>query len=281
MKPVIFLVYLALSGIAAYQGYMIFYPHTAEQKTAVMIQKNNDADRNEDRLSHQPQKGHDKKIEAEVIKRNLFKVMIDLPAARSPESVETTQAAPEKTKLKLALWGTVAGVTPSRNWAVIENQKTRKQDLYMAGDRILGAKIKKVSRNRVILTVDGKDQMLESQTKPSPGASFPQNIPSQGLSGPPTKGTQTSRDIFKSLKFRPYMKEGSPSGVLIYGIRPKSKLRSIGLKNGDIIQTINETEIITANDFKAVIQTLTADSAIDISMFRRGQEKEIFYKGAE
>ncbi len=54
---------------------------------------------------------------------------------------------------------------------------------------------------------------------------------------------------------------------------------TMGLKNGDIIQTINETDIKTSNDLKDIVQTLASDPEISILLSRRGQEKEIVYKG--
>jgi len=223
-----------------------------------------------------------KKMQTAVIKRNLFKVMVDFPTSDKNKSTETTQPKPEKTKLKLALWGTVAGVDPSRNWAVIEDLKTRKQNLYMSGDRVVGAEIKEIFRNRVILTLDGKDQVLEAQTKPSPDKPDRKaSMPPFSNSGPDNFPVQSRSkgNLFKALKSRPYMKNGSPSGVLIYGIRPGSPMLAMGLKNGDIIQTINETDIKTSNDLKEITQTLASDPEISILLSRRGRKKEIVYKG--
>lgn len=284
MKPVFFLIHLALAGLAAYQGYTLFYPHSPEPETAVVDTQEKRDTEGKNESSVPKTKGPAGQMEATVIKRNLFKVMIDPPRAGQRQNEETTRPRPEKTNLKLALLGTVAGVTPSRNWAVIEDLKTRQQDLYIAGDRVLGAEIKEVSRNRVILTVDGKDQILEAQTKPSSGMAVKKESPglilAPGPDGPQAVRREETDNLFDSLKFRPYMKDGSPSGVLIYGIRPGSQLLSAGLKNGDIIHTINETEINDSNDLKEITQTLTADQEISISLSRRGQDKEIFYKGA-
>lgn len=284
MKPVFFLIHLALAGLIVYQGYMIFYPHPDEPTPIKVEKKGARGDDKKNPPSDHRSTGPGRPTDNTIIKRNLFKVMVDTPKPGSRQTTKEVRPKPEKTQLKLALWGTVAGVSPSKNWAVIEDLKTHKQDLYLTGDQVPGARIKEVSRNRVILIVDGKDQVLEAQTAPSPGRpgekeSTPPFSNSSPNNLPPQK--EASGDLIKNLKFRPYVKNGIPSGVLIYGIRPGSQVLAMGLKNGDIIQTINETDIKSSNDLKEIAQTLSPDQEISISLSRRGQEKEIFYKGVD
>ena len=282
MKAIFFLLHLALVGLAAFQGYMIFYPHPTEPGIAEVEKEHPQSHKGAPPPATRRDKDPDRQMQIAVIKRNLFKVMVDLPTADKSQSTETTKPKPEKTKLKLALWGTVAGVDPSKNWAVIEDLKTRKQDLYMSGDRVLGAEIKEILRNQVILTLDEKDQVIEAQTKFSPDRPGKKTampaFSNSALDNLPIQ-SKDKGNLFKNLKSRPYMKDGSPSGVLIYGIRPGSPMLTMGLKNGDIIQTINETDIKTSNDLKDIVQTLASDLEINILLSRRGQEKEIVYKG--
>ncbi len=284
MKPFFFLIHLALAGLAVYQGYMIFYPHPAEPTPILFEKKDAGGDDKETQPSDRRSVGPGRPMDNTIIKRNLFKVMVDRPRADTRKTGKKPKPKPEKTELKLALWGTVEGVSPSKNWAVIEDLKTHQQDLYLTGDQVAGARIKEVSRNRVILIVDGKDQVLEAQTAPSPGRPGEKKAAAPvSNSGPKTlpRQAKAAGDLIKSLKFRPYMKNGTPSGVLIYGIRPGSQVLAMGLKNGDIIQTINETDIRSSNDLKEMAQTLSPDQEISISLSRRGQEKEIFYKGVD
>ena len=65
----------------------------------------------------------------------------------------------KQTDLKLKLWGT--GVGPDgQTYAVIEDPKTREQLLYRPGDTVQKAAVKMVLRQKVVLNVDGRDEVL-------------------------------------------------------------------------------------------------------------------------
>ncbi|MBL4903037.1 MAG: hypothetical protein JKY62_10340 [Desulfocapsa sp.] len=73
---------------------------------------------------------------------------------------ETAPAAPLKaTTLDLILLGTVSGDgnTPR---AIIQQKRDKTQDMYYKGDAVGSAIIKEVKRGEIILTVDGKDEVL-------------------------------------------------------------------------------------------------------------------------
>jgi general secretion pathway protein C len=65
----------------------------------------------------------------------------------------------KQTELKLKLWGTVTG-QKERAYAVIEDTKTRQQNLYHAGDNIQNAVVKLILREKVVLNVDDRDEIL-------------------------------------------------------------------------------------------------------------------------
>lgn len=91
-----------------------------------------------------------------VIDRNIFGAALD-------KNVEDTDSIPveelKPTTLKLSLMGTVFG-SQKDSRAIIADETNRKQDIYAAGDTIQGALIKSIERRRVILSVNGKDEIL-------------------------------------------------------------------------------------------------------------------------
>lgn len=221
--------------------------------------------------------------EQAITARNLFKVLVDKPPLMPAPGPETAQVL-EKTQLRLALWGTVAGDRPGTSWAVIEDQAARSQSLYKAGDTIQGASVKAILRNRVILTVNGTDQVLEAQTGPdtpktpvataaAAAAPAPVAIPFKGEIREPGKLLQT-------LKTRPYMKNGKPAGLLVYGIRPDADLNALGLKNGDILTAVNSQAILADGDLNAAAQGLSPGSDIRFSLSRRGRPLDIMFNGS-
>jgi len=73
---------------------------------------------------------------------------------------ETAPAAPLKaTTLDLVLLGTISGEGNLQR-AIIQQKKKRTQDIYYKGDAIGSAIIKEVKRGEIILTVNGKDEIL-------------------------------------------------------------------------------------------------------------------------
>ena len=72
----------------------------------------------------------------------------------------------KKTNLKLRLWGTITG-SNIRVRAIIEEISNRKQKLYSEGDAVQNATITKISRKKVVLSVDDKYEILEIETKAS------------------------------------------------------------------------------------------------------------------
>ncbi len=72
--------------------------------------------------------------------------------------------APKKTKLKLKLWGTITG-NGVHAYAIIEEATRREQKLYRVGETIQNATIKMILREKVVLSVEGNDELLELEIK--------------------------------------------------------------------------------------------------------------------
>ena len=63
------------------------------------------------------------------------------------------------TSLDLVLLGTISGAATVQR-AIVQDKKKKTQDIYSKGDAIGSAIIKEVSRGKIILTVNGKDEIL-------------------------------------------------------------------------------------------------------------------------
>ena len=67
------------------------------------------------------------------------------------------------TDLKLRLWGTVTANDKQTAYAVIKEQKAKNQCLYKVGDKIQNATVKMILREKVVLNVNGRDEILEME----------------------------------------------------------------------------------------------------------------------
>jgi len=233
--------------------------------------------------SGQNKQGIDKEITNIIVKKNLFKVEIeqkDEPLVEL-EKEERELETLEPTKLKLVLWGTVTG--QENVYAVIEDKKVRKQALYQIGDLIQGAELKKILRNKVILLFQGKDQFLEVQINSRNDTRFSNLKETIPVEAAPVKRVldhdtlDDTGSIMRQIKFRPHFSEGEPDGLMVYGIRPNSVFREIGLRNGDIIKDVNGVAIVSKNDVSGLFAEIEDQEYLKIILFRRGKTKELIY----
>lgn len=231
----------------------------------------------------QNKQGIDKTLTNTIVKRNLFKVEIEQKEEPFVE-LEKEEKEPETlepTKLKLVLWGTVTG--QDYVYAVIEDKKVRKQALYQIGDLIQGAELKKILRNKVILVFQGKDQFLEVQTNSGNGPGIRSEKTTIPVEAAPVKrvlyndALDDIGSMMRQIKFRPHFSEGEPDGLMVYGIRPNSVFRKIGLRNGDIIKEVNGVGIVSENDVPSLLTEIEDQDDLKLTLFRRGKIKELTY----
>jgi general secretion pathway protein C len=198
-------------------------------------------------------------------------------ATSKPEAIETL----EPTSLKIALLGTVAG-SEQNAVAVIEEKKLRKQGLYRVGDSVQGAMVKMILRGKVILRVGDKDEILTMEENTSKSGN------GKGRSGDQTSIRVRRSDIEKSMKnintllsqvrIRPHFKNGEADGLSISRIRPNSIFTKLGLRNGDVVQAIDETPIQSPDDILSFYEKIKSGSKISIQITRRGRQKTINYE---
>ncbi len=233
-----------------------------------------------------------------IVGRNLFN------SGNKPigSAAQDTQALDidklKQTELKLKLWGTV--FTPDgQTYAVIEDQKTREQMLYRPGDDIQNASVKMVLRQKVVLTVEGRDEVLaieepgvtrgavaaRPETAPRPpvaGAGLtPGAAPVQQVTVPEEqieKAMENLGELMSQATFRPHLEDGRPAGISITGIKPNAIFRKLRLRNGDVITGVNGQAVEGVEDAMRVFGTLSADGPLQVNIKRRGREETLEYK---
>jgi general secretion pathway protein C len=215
-----------------------------------------------------------------VVDRNLFGSGEGATREIRPEEIENL----ELTSLQIVLLGTVVG-SERDSFAIIEEKKGKKQDLYKVGDSIQGAVIKRILRGKVILTVQGMDKILTIEEEASSrrtGEVAGQEPLRRGESI-----TVSRTDVEKSLKnvhqllsqarVRPHFSEGKPDGLAITHIKRGSIFEKLGLKNGDIVRGLDGNEIKSPDDVLQMYKKLTVGSEVAIELEREGEEQTIYY----
>jgi general secretion pathway protein C len=230
---------------------------------------------------------------AAITRRNLFNTRPD--AAAAPAQAINLDNLKE-TDLKLKLWGTVTG-EGRRAYAVIEDTKTREQNLYRTGDTIQDATVKLILRQKVVLSVNDRDEVLgmEEAGTAKRSASAPR-VARKAASPPKLPVTPNFRrqltlksdqiesalenidQLMEQARIRPHIEDGKPSGISITGIKPNTVFRKMRLRNGDIITGVNGTPIESVEDAMQIFGDLSSAPEVQLEIKRRGRKRVLNYK---
>lgn len=291
MKLVLILIQILFITIVAYQAVDICYKQifspeefcvqTALQKSVSDINRISD-DKKASILNNY----------AIISKRNLFDVALESKIPQEDaEFPDRGDVNPPKSELQLLLWGTVVTESGKGGFAVVENQKNNTQELFETGDTVAeGAVIKKIQRSSVILEVNGQEQMLEVDISQIPATgstpmSSALNFQESYIESSGSVENQMSDPglIEDQITVRPSFVDGQPSGLFVFGIKEDSIYHGLGLRNGDIIQSVNGIPTLTGQDEHLIYKSL--DNAVkkengDITRFvilRKGKRNVVTY----
>lgn len=225
-----------------------------------------------------------------IVGRDLFKTTESESSESEAEEVELDKL--EKTKLKLKLWGTVTG-NSEQAYAVIEDKNKNRQGLYHKGDTIQNATIKMILRKKVVLRVNGEDEILtmkdEDQSSRVNAASKDREPESEGSSyaaGDQVRVDRSEIDsalnninqLMKQVRVRPHFKNGKPNGLTLTHIRNNSVFNELGLKSGDVVKGVNGEDIESVDDALKFYHNLKSSSSVQLQIEREGEEKSISYQ---
>jgi general secretion pathway protein C len=216
-----------------------------------------------------------------ISERNLFGSQDKATKNIKEEEIE----ALEPTSLNVALLGTVTG-SKENAFAVIEETDKRKQGLYKIGDSVKNATVKTILREKVVLRVGTKDEILtmeESAAKRRDKRQGPTKSVSRGRTI-----TVSRKDIEKSLedinklmsqvRIRPHFKDGQSDGLSVSRIKGGSIFSKLGLRNGDIVQKINGQPINSPDEVLALYEKLKSGSEVSLEVTRRGKPRTMNYR---
>jgi general secretion pathway protein C len=239
---------------------------------------------------------------APIVTRDLFGTKKSDPAVLKQDQIDRLKP----TDLKLKLWGTVTG-DRGQPYAVIEDLKTKQQVLYQVGDSVQNAAIKMIFRDKVVLGLGGKDQVLmleepasttgagsvsgsgpgagPATAAPAPaGPRRPLTVPGPTDPGPiqpapePPQPPLSADDQLGKIGLEPQFSDGVVAGLKINRMTPDSVFSRMGLKPGDVIIGFNEQSIATPADTKQLLEQLADDGEVQVQIRRQGQQQTIDFK---
>ena len=225
-----------------------------------------------------------------IVDRDLFDTKATVEVAPKTVDVE----ALEQTSLQLKLWGTVTG-PPEEAYAVIEEGGKREQNLFRIGDAIQNATVKLILREKVILNVDGKDEVLAIEKAAGKGKRPARKVPGRSVAGRPSGQTPVSvqkitlrrsqidsaiqdvSQLMNQVNIRPHFYQGQPDGMMLSRIKPNSLFMRMGLRNGDVITGVNGRDITSVDDALGFYDNLKSADNVKLNLKRGGRQRTIEY----
>jgi general secretion pathway protein C len=215
-----------------------------------------------------------------------------------PEAPPPPPEAPVATPLKLKLWGVAVHDDSRRSYSIIEDLGARKQGVYAINAPVPGgATVKAIEWDKVILNHNGKEEVLELASKsplglppkPNPAAAAPPP-------GPTGNGIQATSEtefivprsevdsalenmsqLFTQIRAVPHFEGGQSIGFRLFAIRRGSLFDKIGLKNGDIITSINGNPMNDPSKAVGLLQELRDARNLDVDILRNQQPSKLQY----
>ena len=267
-------VYLGVKGVYAFFSYQIEAPPPVIAKQPDVTTEN---------ISLPP--FSDYRI---ITERNLFNTSANGEQPKTDIEVDSL----EQTQLKLKLRGAIDG-DGKYEYAIIEDEKERKQNLYKVGDTIQNATVKMILQNKVVLSLLGKDEILEMEKMDGRPSSIARAAAPRPT--PETPATRSRRRISLSrtqvdsamnniselmgqINIQPHMENGQADGMILNNIKPASIFRKMGLRNGDILTAIDGQSITTVDQALKLYEDLKSSDTANIEIERRGRPTAIEYR---
>lgn len=214
-----------------------------------------------------------------IQQRNLFGLEID--SKSSP--VEAKPVANQE-ELKLRLVGTHIN-QQSDIFAIVEDEKKHDQDVFEVGDEVFGrAKLLAIDKDKIRIDVNGDiiELIMEEGSSDSSGSSRSGN-------GSESEDTFTVSEadlnealdnlpqLLSQARAVPYFRNGQSIGMRLFAIRKGSMYEKLGLRNGDIIMSVNENNVGDPAQALKIFEKLKSERDIELVVERAGVEKTLNY----
>ncbi len=225
------------------------------------------------------------------------------------EEWDPTQPPP-RCSGKLRLVGSVVNPTsPDWSFAAIAGTADGKTLLYREGGEVDGSKVVAVYPSSVVMAgSSGACQLLMFEEEEPPKGSFVlsskadkpsprQNARNAGLSAEELdegiekiteykykiqrsivdKVLANQGSLMKTARVIPHEEDGRVVGVRLYGIRRNSLLGRLGIRNGDMLRTINGFDMTSPDSALEAYTRLRSADKLTLAVKRQNQDKTIEY----
>jgi general secretion pathway protein C len=217
----------------------------------------------------------------------------EVPEPKEDPSIEKLALAQKSLGLKLV--GTVVADDPMISRAIIDNRKTREQEAYREGDNAGKVRIKKILRNKVVITTAKGDELLtiepeefgkgrqtlraqqQAAAQPpaaqKPSAARRQPATVRGRSRVSRQDVEEAlanpEEVMGELNISQHMQNEQPSGFRVTGFKSNSILARLGLRNGDVVTDVDGEPVSGPEQAEELFERLVEGGTFAIKIQRR------------
>lgn len=233
-----------------------------------------------------------------ILKRNIFDaefIALYNPAASSSESNEEAE---RKTDLKVRLIGTVVAEPAAYSSALIADDDRNAESLgYGIGDKLYDAQVTSIEARRVtlrradgtieFLTMDADDKTPTPKTSSVSKSTDSEDDGIQEVAEGKYIVSRETMDKYtgdldalsrmgRALLHRG--PDGEYDGYRMSAIRRNSMADKLGIKNGDIVHSVNGMALNSMSGAMNAMQTLQTEAEFGFEITRRGQKSSLSYE---
>jgi len=218
-----------------------------------------------------------------IVGRNLFNSKNEIP---EEEMLNVGKGDTyRKTALEIDLVGTIVVNDASRSVAAIELKQERKIEPFMIGDTILDkAVVVSIARKKVVLKNNATGNLEyvgmfnEEEEKAGPSMASDGGIKQSGNKilierSELNKSLANLNELLTQARAVPNIENGVVKGFKIFCINPGSLFKKLGAQNGDVIKSVNGTEIKDPSTAMTLFQQLQTTNKLEFGIERNGEAK--------
>ncbi len=226
----------------------------------------------------------------EIVERNPFDQSGQ--TAGAGQWTSTTRYSSVSEELGLALSGTVSGNQEVAR-AIIKDLKTGVPDLYKINETVAGARVESIEGTMVVLVSNGQrtaltlnmfdsninnsTQLSTAQTSDKIRKAATTNLIAKKANPNIQTTTGCVEALLNNAVIEPYFADGQAEGLQITGLENISIAKDIGLKNKDIIRSVNGHILTNKQQAYQVFKKARSLPTIDIELFRDNKTKKLSF----
>ena len=207
-------------------------------------------------------------------------------------NVAHAAVASEPRAAAFRLWGIAFAGTEAV--AIIEDTETHAQALYRVGDRVGDGRLATIGWDRATLAFEGGEAVLEIATAPAPAetAAVTEAPPAPEADGRIRRTGENAylvdrREIagalgnpsglLTQLRAVAEVRDGRPAGFRLFRIREESLFARLGLRDGDVVERVNGTEVQDPAALLRFLERLGHEPRVALDIVRAEAPRTLVY----